>query len=133
MARQASDHPTDLELEILKILWQSSPLGVREVQQALATGAAGRELARTSVITMMNIMYQKGYLTRRKVGNSFRFSPKVTVQQVNRGMLGDMVDRVFDGSVRSVVLELLETQDIAPEELKELRRLIGRKVKEQQE
>jgi predicted transcriptional regulator len=133
MARHASSHPTDLELEILKVLWKKSPLGVREVQEELAIGAARRELARTSVITMMNIMHQKGYLNRRKAGNSFRFSPKVTDQEVNRGMLGDLVERVFDGSARNVVLELLESSDIAPDELVELRRLIGRKVKEKQQ
>lgn len=133
MARPSSDYPTELELEILKILWRDSPLLVRDVQNELAHGSAERELAYSSVITIMNIMFRKGYLKRKKDGKSFLFSPKVTEQQVNRGMLGDLVNRVFDGSAKAVVLELLETTDISPDELKELRRLIGSKVKEQTE
>ncbi len=133
MARAGSDHPTELELEILKILWRQSPLAVRKVQDDLARGVGGRELARTSVITMLNIMHRKGYVKRRKQGKSFLFSPKVTEREVNRGMLGDLVDRVFDGSAKAVVLELLDTADIPADELKELRRLIARKVKEQPE
>ena len=59
MPRAESEHPTELELDILKVLWSESPLPVREVRERLAE--AGRPLAHSSVITMLNIMHRKGF------------------------------------------------------------------------
>lgn len=130
MARPSSDHPTQLELEILKVLWDDSPLPVREVRARLES-EAGRPLAHSSVITMLNIMHRKGYLRRRKQGKSFYFSPKVNKENVARGLMGDLLSRLFDGSPSAMVLNLLETADFDSEELNELRKLIARKAKEQ--
>ena len=129
MPRSESEHPTELELEILKILWEQSPLHVREVR-ALLESEAGRPLAHSSVITMLNIMYRKGYLRRRKDGKSFLFAPKVKKENVTGGMMGDLLSRVFDGSPAAMMLNLLETADIDADELAELRKLISRKAKE---
>jgi len=123
MARPASEHPTEMELQILKILWEQSPLLVREVRQALAD--AGRDIAHTSVITALNIMFEKKYLTRKKQGKSFLFAPRVSREQVCEGMLGDMVRRAFDGSPAALMLSLVNCEDVDEEELKELRRLIN--------
>jgi BlaI family penicillinase repressor len=130
MARQKSEYPTELELEILKILWKDTSLPVRDVRARLET-QAGRALAHSSVITVLNIMHRKGYLKRRKVGNLFLFSPKVEKRNVAGGMTGDLVTRVFDGSPSAMMLNLLETSDIDSEEMTELRKLINRKAKEQ--
>lgn len=128
MARPASEHPTELELAILKVLWQESPRTVEQVREALA--AAGRELAYSSVITVMNIMVRKRYLKREKVGRAFTYSSQVEEQGVGRNMLTDLVDRVFDGSAAALMLELLETNDVDAKELAVIRRLIDRKSKE---
>ena len=130
MARSGSEHPTELELEILKILWDDSPLPVREVRARL-DAEADRPLAHSSVITMLNIMHRKGFLRRRKEGKSFLFSPKVKKENVAGGMMGDLLSRVFDGSPSALVLNLLETADIDSHELAELRKLIASKTKEQ--
>jgi predicted transcriptional regulator len=130
MARPASEQPTELELEILKVLWQEPPLPVREVRERLAQ-QADRELTHSSVITMLNIMVRKGYLRRQKEGKAFLFAPQVAKEQVSGGFVGDLVSRVFDGSSTALVLNLLETTDLDAEELAELRRLINRKAKEQ--
>src|SRR4051794_2490513 len=119
MARPISEHPTALELAILKVLWQKSPQTVEHVRDALAGG--GRELAYSSVITMLNIMVRKKYLRRTKRGRAFEYEPLVEGQAVNRGMLSDLVSRVFDGSTSAVLLELLETSDISGDELAEIR------------
>lgn len=129
MARPGSEHPTELELEILKILWQESPLMVRDVRQRLEVDA-GRPLAHSSVITMLNIMVRKGYLRRKRDGKAFWFAPRVAKDRVSGGVLRDVVARLFDGSASAMVLSLLETADLDDEEMKELRRLVNRKAKE---
>ena len=130
MVRPSSEKPTELELQLLKILWQSAPRPVREVRDALAEN--GRDIAHTSVITTLNTMVDKGYLKRTREGKAFLFSPAVTQEDMSQRMLGDIVDRVFDGSPSAVVLSLFECSDIDDDELKELRRIFNRKAKEQQ-
>jgi BlaI family transcriptional regulator, penicillinase repressor len=129
MARPRSEHPTELELQILKVLWERSPQTVREVRQALA--AMGRELAHTSVITTLNVMVGKKYLRRSMQGNACLFQPRLSRQQATQRMLGDMLDRVFDGSAKAVVLTLFDCASMKSDDLKELRRLINQKAKEQ--
>lgn len=131
MAKQTGEYPTELELEILKVLWQRAPLPVRDVRQGLAD--LGRDLAHTTVITTLNTMAAKNYVRRTMEGNACLFSPRVTRDQVARGMLGDVVARVFDGSARAVLLSLFECAEITPNELKDLRRMINQKAKEQAE
>ena len=131
MAQTRADRPTELELEILKVLWNESPLPVRDVRARLDE-LAGRVLAHSTVITMLNIMVRKRFLRRKKQGNLFLFSPKVEKESVAGGMMGDLLSRVFDGSPSAMVLNLIETADIDADELAELRRLISRKAKEQQ-
>src|SRR5260370_2774495 len=128
MARPNTRHPTDLELAILKVLWQKSSQTGGAVRDILA--AAGRELTHSSVITIMNIMVRKKYLRRTKRGRAFEYDPLVEGRGVNRRMLNDMVNRVFDGSAAAVLLELLETSDVSQNELAEIRRLINRKARE---
>jgi predicted transcriptional regulator len=118
-----------LELQILKVLWARAPLLAREVQAALAD--SGRDLAKTSVITTLNTMVGKKYLKRKKQGHSFLFLPRITEEAVSQRVLGDVVDRVFDGSAATVLLKLFDANAIDVEELRELRRLIDRKLKEQ--
>jgi predicted transcriptional regulator len=130
MARLGSLYPTVLELDLLKVLWGRSPMSVREVREGLREGA-GRRLSHSSVITMLNIMVRKGYLSREKVGRAFHYAPVVDREEVSGGMVGDLVARVFDGSPAELALNLIETAELDAEELGELRRLIQRKAKEQ--
>jgi len=118
-----------LELQILKILWEEAPQLAREVQVVLAD--SGRTLARTSVITTLNTMVTKKYLTRKKRGNTFLFSPRVTEDAVSGQVLGDVVDRVFNGSTSAVLLKLFNVHDIDREVLKELRQAIDEKLTEE--
>src|SRR5262249_51638264 len=129
MARPGSKYPTEVELQILKLLWGRSPLLAREVPAALA--GTGPELAKTSRITTLNTMVGKKYLTRRRQGHMFLFAPRITDETVSRLVLDDVVDRVFDGSAAAVVLRLCEAEHIDEKDLRELRRLIDRKLKGQ--
>ena len=127
MARPASKYPTELELQILKVLWQQSPRLARDVQAALAS--EGRDLAKTSIITTLNTMVSKRYIARSKQGNMYLFSPRITESEVGKRVLGDVVDRVFDGSTSAVLLKLFHVKDIDADELRELRRIIDQKLK----
>jgi predicted transcriptional regulator len=131
VARPASRHPTELELAILKILWERGSLPTSEVRQALAQGQADRDLAHTSVVTMLNIMVGKKYLRRTKQGAAYTFHPLVKREDVSGGMLDDLVKRVFDGSAASLMLNLLERTELDEDEIRRLRRIIRRKGKEQ--
>ena len=124
MARPASRHPTELELEILKILWREGPLPGRRIRDSLA---GSRDLAYTSVMTVLKIMTEKRYVRRKKVDGSFVYSARVTEEAVSRRMLDDVVNRVFNGSAAAVVLNLLETSDLDEAELRKLRRILRQK------
>jgi predicted transcriptional regulator len=133
MPRRPSRHPTELELEILKVLWRLGEGSARQVRDEIS---AWRNLAYTSVVTVMNIMAKKGYLRRRRPrpkgkGAPFVYRPAVSQEAARGGMLADLVERVFSGSRLSVVQQLLETSDLDPAELRELKQLIRRKEKEQ--
>ncbi|MFM9962449.1 MAG: BlaI/MecI/CopY family transcriptional regulator [Planctomycetaceae bacterium] len=127
MARPASKHPTELELEILKVVWKTEPATVRTVRDTLASV---RDLAYTTVMTVMSIMADKGYLKRKKDGRSFIYEAVYREQKASRTMLQDVIDRVFGGSTTAVLQHLLETSDIDDEELKQIRSLINRKTRE---
>jgi len=129
MARAESEHPTELELEILKVLWGKSPLHVRDVRKRLEMDA-GRVLAHSTVITMLNIMHRKGFLRRKKDGKAFLFSPKVKKETISGEMTGDLLSRLFDGSPAAMMLSLFETGDLDADEVDELRKLVNRKAKE---
>ena len=128
MARPASKHPTELELAILKLLWRDGPSSVRHVRDALV---AFRDLAYTSVMTIMNIMARKKYVRRTKSGGSFVYRAVLTEESAGGNMLDDIVNRVFDGSAVAVMQRLLETTDLDASELAQIRQLIQRKAKEQ--
>ncbi len=130
MPRAMSEYPTELELQILKVLWEQSPLTVREVRDTLAAG--GRDLAHTTVITIMGTMVDKGQLKKLAPvqGKAFRFAPLIGRADVSKGMLGDLVERVFDGSAEAVMLSLFDVAELDESELASLRKLLNKKLRE---
>lgn len=127
MARPAGAYPTELELEILKVVWRDEPATVSHVRKALVPF---RKLAHTSVMTVMGIMTEKGYLARTKSGNRYLYTSKVGRDDTTGGILSDVVTRAFEGSASAAVLNLLETSDLDAEELKKLRKLISQRIME---
>jgi len=124
MPRPPSRYPTELELEILKILWRDGALPTSAVRDKLAD--VGRDLAHTSVITTLNVMTDKGYLSRKKDGKSFRFRARVREHTVSKGMVGDLVDRVFDGSASALMLRLVESRDMSADDIAKLEALVDK-------
>ena len=122
--------PSELELQILKVLWEQSPLIARQIREQLED--RGRPLAYTSVITTVQRMVEKRQLNQLDPteGKAFRFEPRVSDQQVTRGMLGEFVDRVFDGSAEAVVLSLFDATDLDEDTVKRLRKAFNQKLRE---
>lgn len=127
MPRRPSRNPTELELEILKVLWRHGPCTGRQIRDALAQQ---RNLAYTSVMTILAIMTRKGTVRRRKRHAGFCYAAAVTETSAAKGILRDLLDRVFGGSTSTVMQHLLETADLDAAELKAIRQLIDKKAKE---
>ncbi len=129
MARKKSKYPTGQELEILKVLWERSPLAVREVREAMAE--TGQDLAHTTLITTLGVMEKKGFVKKWKgSGRGYEFAPRVKREDVSQGMVGDLLDRVFEGSASAMVLSLLENEQVDSKEHEELKKAIRRYRKE---
>jgi BlaI family penicillinase repressor len=110
----------DLQLRIMRVLWDSGAVTVSEVQQRL-----GRQrLAYTTVATMLRKMEERGLVDHLEEGRKFLYRPVVSMDAVTRSMTGDLVDRLFDGSLAEAVSHLLESREISHEELDRLEQLI---------
>jgi len=112
---------TDAELEIMHVVWELDDATVREVHERLNQR---RALAYTTVMTMMNILEEKGHLTRNKQGRAYRYEPVRPKSQVISGMVDDFVGKVFEGSARPLVLGLVEERKLSEKDLEEIARLI---------
>lgn len=120
MARQAL-RLGDLQLQILRVLWERGPSTVAEVQATLDRADG---LAYTTVATMLRKMEARQLVRHRVQGRRFVYSAAVAAGDVTRSMANDLVDRLFEGSLSSMVHHLLSTRDVSREELDRLRRLI---------
>jgi predicted transcriptional regulator len=120
MARRKSEHLTPLELEIMHVLWETGPANVQTVQQNLK-----RELAYTTVQTMLNILHRKGQVKRNLKDRAYFYKPSVSRQKVIGKQITDVVDRLFGGSAESLVMSLLETKHLTPEKLARLQKLVA--------
>jgi predicted transcriptional regulator len=112
---------TDAELEIMHVVWELDGGTVREVHERLNQQ---RPLAYTTVMTMMNILEEKGHLTRRKEGRAYRYQPVRPKHQVISGMVDDFVGRVFEGSATPLILSLVKDRKIPKKDLEEIARMI---------
>ena len=125
MRKTKSAQLTPLELEIMQILWETGQSNVQVVQHKLK-----RELAYTSVQTMLNVLHRKGKVKRILKDRAYFYSATVSERKIIKQSLGDMINRLFGGSAESLVMSLVETKQLTPERLAELHNLIGEKEKE---
>lgn len=121
MPRPSHEHPTPAELEVLHVLWDRGPSTVRDVLDLLNQK---RERAYTSVMSLMNVMADKGLLRRKPHGRAFLYVPKHDRSETLGGMVGDLLNRAFSGSPNALVTHLLEEARPTEAELDEIRRLI---------
>ncbi|HEX9942402.1 MAG TPA: BlaI/MecI/CopY family transcriptional regulator [Thermoanaerobaculia bacterium] len=122
MARKKTAEPlTPLELEIMKVLWETGPATVQAVQERLAPE---RKLAYNTVQTMLNVLHRKDKVRREIQGRAYLYEPVVSRSQASRQAVSDLVSRMFDGSAEGLVLSLVETRHLTPEKLAELTALL---------
>lgn len=119
MARTKTEHLTRLELEIMHVLWETGPANVQTVQQHLE-----RDLAYTTVQTMLNILHRKGKVKRTLKDRAYFYKPAVSRSQVVSDQMGDIVDRLFGGSAESLVMSLVETKHLTAKKLARLHKLL---------
>jgi BlaI family transcriptional regulator, penicillinase repressor len=119
--RPARPTLTEQELEIMKVVWRLERATVRQVYETLLER---RRIAYTTVMTMMNILEQKGYLTKEQGDKAYLYQPSQPQKQVIRSMVREFVNRVFNGSAEPLLVHLVEDRCLTEKDLDEIRRTI---------
>ncbi|MFN7731519.1 MAG: BlaI/MecI/CopY family transcriptional regulator [Pirellula sp.] len=112
-----------VELELLQYIDENHPISVREVAEYwhAKTGQA-----RTTVLTMMERLTKKGFLSRKKIDNVYHYSPKQSLSVVLKDMVSDFVQGVLGGSIAPLAAYLTQSQPLQPDELQQLKKLVQR-------
>ena len=131
MARRKSRTLTEVELEFMQVIWRGGEATTENVLAAL--GAQGRPLADGSVRKILSILTAKGYLTRRRIGHAFLYTPTMPEERARRNLLADLLHRAFGGSAALMVAALIETEGVRPRDLEAIKRLIAKHEREGRE
>lgn len=118
---------TDRELDIMGVLWSRGPSTVAEVQEALED-----DLAYNTVLTMLKIMEEKGYVSRSPEGRAHRYTAEVERDAAGESALERVTERLFGGSPEKLLLRLVDTE-LDPDELRRMRDLLDRRLREMEE
>jgi len=113
-------HLTRLELQIMQVLWESGASTVQTVQQKLP----GEALAYTTVQTMLNILQKKGKVKRKLVGKAYEYRPVLSRERALREAAGDLIERVFGGSVDALLMSLVKNRQLDKVTLAKMEKLI---------
>lgn len=123
MPRPVSTQPTEVEMQILRILWELGPSPVRDIHRRLEA-AKGTNYSTT--VKMLSVMLQKGMVKRDEDAQPHVYRPAVTQAKTGKRMLDDLIEKVYDGSAMSLVLQALSSGKATKEELAEVRRVLDR-------
>ncbi len=121
--------PTDAELSILKALWAQGPSTVREVWEHLSPD---QETGYTTILKLLQIMLEKGLVTRDDAARSHVYRAALSEDQTQRQVVRQVMDRLFSGSARKLVLQALAVKKASPAELEEIRQLLDQIEREHQ-
>jgi BlaI family penicillinase repressor len=115
--RRAKPVLTEQELEIMKIIWRLGDVTVRQVYEEILKE---RKIAYTTVMTMMGILEEKKFLKKSRMEKAHIYRPAQTKALVMSQMVKEFVERVFNGSAKPLLVHLVESEQVTPEELAEL-------------
>ena len=121
MVRPSSTQPTDVELQILRILWELGPCPVREIHARLS---AEKGTNYSTTVKMLSVMLEKGLVKRDEAAAPHIYRPTMTRAAAGKRFVRELVDKVYDGAAMSLVLHALKSASASPEELAEVRRLL---------
>ena len=121
MPRPANPHPTDGELEILRVLWTAGPTSLSTICESMRSE---RDVATTTVATMLRVMLDKKLVKRTGASRGAVWSAVVTQKIAARGMVRKLVEGVFEGSAQRLAAHLVEGGQLTAKQLSELRKLI---------
>ena len=113
--------PTDAELAILRVLWQRGPSTVRQVHDVLGRD---RTTAYTTALKLLQIMTEKGLVSRDERERTHVYHARVSEDQTQRQLVRDLLDRAFGGSSSKLVMQALAARRASADELTEIRRLL---------
>jgi predicted transcriptional regulator len=114
--------PTDRELEALKVLWQGEAT-VREICDRMNAG--GANLAYTTVLSLLQVMEQKGMVGHRQVGKAYLYGAKIQRDSTFRQLAGGFLEKVFDGAMDEYLVHALQSRQTSSEELDRLEKMIA--------
>jgi len=117
---------TPLELQIMKVLWDSGPSNVQGVQSKLSP-----KLAYTTVQTMLNVLHRKAHAKRTLHGKAYQYEPLLTRDNASSNAIRDMVERLFGGSVEALLMSLVKNRELRPKNLAKLTALIEKHEREE--
>jgi len=123
MATQQTVRPTKLELSILKVLWESGPLSVREIQNILDSH---KPTGYTTVLKMLQIMTEKGLVDRDETVRPQIYRARHSQEQTQRHLVRDLLDRAFGGSVKALVMQALASKKSSAKDLEAIEKLLDR-------
>ncbi len=121
MARPSSSQPTEVELQILRILWDLGPSPVREIHRRLE---AEKGTNYSTTVKMLSVMLQKGLVRRDEKSQPYIYRPALSREKAGKRMLGELIDKVYDGSAMSLVLQALASGKPSRDEIEKARRLL---------
>ncbi len=121
MKRKPTHRPTDSELAILNVLWRRGPSTVREVQTELQQREA---TGYTTVLKLLQIMTEKHLVERDESQRAHVYQARESEQATQRHLIGDLLDRAFDGSAAKLVMQALSTRPASDQEMTEIRKLL---------
>lgn len=121
MRELGSSQPTAVELEILRILWELEPCPVRDIHARLAE-AKGTNYSTT--VKMLSVMLQKGLVTRNEKVTPHLYRAALSRQRAAKKFLSELIEKVYDGSAMSLVLQALSSGKASQAEIAEARRLL---------
>jgi len=127
MARPRATELTERELEIMHVFWKRGESTAGEIRQALAK--TGRDLAYTTVATLVRILTEKNFVEQTNAERPFRYRPVRSFDDVSGRLLGDLVKRVFRGSREHLLVRLTENRKLTTKE----RALLEKILREQQQ
>lgn len=130
LGKSITPRPTESELGILQVLWRKGPSSVREVWEHMGGEESG---AYTTTLKFLQIMLEKGLVSRDESAKTHIYYPAIPAARMKKRLVSDLLDRVFQGSVGEMAMQVLGAKKASREELESIRALLSERLDEKPE